>query len=367
MKYSNDKRIVMTLDAGGTNFVFSAIRSNQEIVETIILPSNGANLKLCLDTIVEGFTKIKERLPASPNAISFSFPGPCDYPNGIIGDLENLPGFRGGIALGPMLQEIFGIPVYINNDGDLFAYGEALGGMLPEINEKLKQAGSPKRYKNLFGITLGTGFGGGIVRNGELFIGDNSSAGEIWITRNKVTPKCYAEEGVSIRAIQRVYNENAKVKPENSLSPKEIYDIATGKADGDKDAALKSFDQMAEIIGDALANAITLIDGLIVVGGGLSGAAPLFMPRIVKELNSTIESIDGNKLSRLDSKAFNLDDDNELKSFINGETKKITIPGTNKILTYDPMKRFGIGLSKLGTNHAVSIGAYAFALNELDR
>lgn len=367
MKYSNDKRIVMTLDAGGTNFVFSAIQSNKEIVEPVTLLSNGANLKLCLDTIVEGFTKIKEKLADSPCAISFAFPGPCDYPNGIIGDLENLPGFRGGIALGPMLREIFEIPVYLNNDGDLFTYGEALGGFLPEINEKLRQAGSPKQYKNLFGITLGTGFGGGIVRNGELFIGDNSSAGEIWITRNKVTPRCYAEEGVSIRAIQRVYNENAKVKPEDALSPKEIYEIATGKADGDKDAALKSFDEMAEIVGDALANAITLIDGLIVIGGGLSGAAPLFMPRIVKELNSTIESIDGNKLTRLDSISFNLEDENELKSFIKGKTKKITVPGTNKTLSYDPMKRIGIGLSKLGTNHAVSIGAYAFALNELDR
>ena len=37
--YQFDKRIVMTLDAGGTNFVFSAIQSNEEIVEPIVLPS----------------------------------------------------------------------------------------------------------------------------------------------------------------------------------------------------------------------------------------------------------------------------------------------------------------------------------------
>ena len=102
------------------------------------------------------------------------FPGPADYPNGIIGDLGNLPGFRGGVALGPMLEEKFGIPVFINNDGDLFVYGEAIAGFLPYVNGLLEKAGSPKRYKNLFGVTLGTGFGGGIVRDGELFIGDNS-------------------------------------------------------------------------------------------------------------------------------------------------------------------------------------------------
>jgi len=50
---------------------------------------------------------VKENCPAPPAAISFAFLGPADYPNGIIGDLHNLPGFRGGVALGPMLEEKF--------------------------------------------------------------------------------------------------------------------------------------------------------------------------------------------------------------------------------------------------------------------
>ena len=94
-------------------------------------------------------------------AISFAFPGPVDYPAGIVGDLGNLPGFRGGVALGPMLEDRFKLPVFINNDGDLFTYGEAICGFLPYVNERLKAAGSAKQYKNLFGVTLGTGFGAG--------------------------------------------------------------------------------------------------------------------------------------------------------------------------------------------------------------
>ena len=112
-------------------------------------------------------------------AISFAFPGPADYPAGIIGDLPNLPAFRGGVALGPMLEAKFGLPVFINNDGDLFAYGEATAGFLPWVNDQLAQAGSPRRFENLVGVTLGTGFGGGIVRRGELLTGDNSMAAEI--------------------------------------------------------------------------------------------------------------------------------------------------------------------------------------------
>ncbi|MEI9960401.1 MAG: ROK family protein [Limisphaerales bacterium] len=54
------------------------------------------------------------------------------------------------------------------------------------MNDLLAKVGSPKRYRNLLGVTLGTGFGGGIVQDGKLFTGDNSVAGEIWALRNKL-------------------------------------------------------------------------------------------------------------------------------------------------------------------------------------
>ena len=149
MAYQHDDRIVLTLDAGGTNFVFSAIQGNKEIVDAITLPSHANDLDKCLETITNGFSQVKEKASGMPVAISFAFPGPADYPNGVIGDLANLPSFRGGVALGPMLERQFNLPVYINNDGDLFAYGEAIAGFLPWVNEQLEKAGSPKRYKNL--------------------------------------------------------------------------------------------------------------------------------------------------------------------------------------------------------------------------
>lgn len=366
MNYENDKRIVMTLDAGGTNFVFSAMQSNCQIIAPVCLPSYADNLERCLKAIVEGFNHVKSKLPALPSAISFAFPGPADYENGIIGDLGNLPSFRGGVALGPMLEEIFGIPVFINNDGDLFVYGEAIGGFLANINTKLRSAGSKKQYKNLFGITLGTGFGGGIVRNDELFTGDNGAAAEIWLMRNKLHSNTFAEEGASIRAIQRVYNENCADKNLIELSPKEIFEIATGVKPGNRTSAIKAFDALGEVVGDALANAITLVDGLIVIGGGLSGAASLFLPRIVDELNGTIESLKGEKLRRLEMKSYNLEDEKEFNEFISGTPVIIDVPYSKKKVTYDPVKRIGVGISKLETSTAVAIGAYNFALHILD-
>ena len=355
----------MTLDAGGTNLRFSALRGGKPVAETVSLPSNGDDLEKCLANIVEGFNRVKALCPQPPAAISFAFPGPADYPRGIIGDLGNLPGFRGGVALGPMLEEKFGIPVFMNNDGDLFVYGEAIGGILPHVNGLLEKAGSPKRYKNLFGVTLGTGFGGGIVRNGEIFIGDNSASGEVWLLRNKIHPSMNAEEGACIRAVRRVYANQSGTPFDQVPEPKELFEIANGNMVGNQAAAREAFRCLGESAGDAVANAITLIDGLTVIGGGISNAWPLFLPALVDELNSTFTNPAGNKFRRLLPAAFNLEDTVQLETFLKGETRTIKVPGSDRSLAYDSLLRVGVGMSRLGTSQAIAIGAYAFALQKL--
>jgi glucokinase len=324
-------------------------------------------LNRCLGNLVEGFTLTQRRCPTPPVAISFAFPGPADYLRGIIGDLPNLPAFRGGVALGPMLEDKFGIPVFINNDGDLFAYGEAIAGFLPYINGLLEKAGSPKRFKNLFGVTLGTGFGGGIVRDGDLFLGDNCVAGEVWLLRHKTTPETNAEEGASIRAVRRSYAANAGLRLSDVPEPKVISDIGLGVTPGNQDAAKEAFRELGTVVGDALGAALTLIDGLAVVGGGLSGAWPLFLPALVDELNSFYTGPNGNQFPRLASRAFNLQDQSQLETFVRGDLREIRAPGNGRILKYDALSRVGVGISRLGTSKAISLGAYAFALRTLDR
>ena len=83
--FQTDSRIVLTLDAGGTNMVFGAMQGGEFIVEPITMPSNANDLDLCLETMVVGFKAVINRLKEKPVAISFAFPGPADYPNGIIG------------------------------------------------------------------------------------------------------------------------------------------------------------------------------------------------------------------------------------------------------------------------------------------
>ncbi len=370
--YREDNRTVVTLDAGGTNFVFGAIRANKFIVDPITMPSNADDLDRCLATMVEGFERVIAQLDAKPAAISFAFPGPADYPNGIIGGhLPNFPSFRDGVALGPVvalgpfLEDKFGIPVYINNDADLYAYGEALAGALPRLNERLAAAGCDKRYRNLLGYTFGTGFGFGFVTDGELHVGDNSCV-ETFCLKHKYMPDVMVEDGVAVRAVKRMYAELSGVK-DPSLEPKDIFDIAEGKREGDREAARGAFASMGAVAGDAMATAVTLIDGVIVIGGGITAAAKYIMPSLLRELRSRMFQLDGGILNRVQMKVYDLDDEAEFAEFARGESRSIKVYGSDREVVYDPQKRIGVMISKIGASTAISLGAYAFALNDIDK
>ena len=362
--YDHDNRIVLTLDAGGTNMVFSAIQGNVEIVEPYCLPAYPDDLQKCLNTLIDGFTHIRNLLPKAPVAISFAFPGPADYKNGIIHDLPNFPSFRGGIPLGPFLEEHFHIPVFINNDGNLFAYGEALAGALPTLNEQLKKRGYCKEYRNLIGVTFGTGFGSGVVINNHLLNGDNDCGGDVWVFRNKLYPDKIAEESVSRRAITRVYNEYAAVQDE-TLTPNDIFRIAEGEIQGDRQAAIRSFAQLGEVAGDVIAHLLTFGDGIVVIGGGIIGAAKYIMPALIGELRSSLSTFSGDNLSRLQMEVVDAQDEDNLKQAGLEEGREIEIPNTNKKINYNPHKKTFIMTTSIGTSTAISLGAYAYALHQL--
>lgn len=364
--YKSDNRIVITLDAGGTNFVFSAMRGYEFIVPPVTYLSGAHDLALCLATMVKGFEEVIGQLPEKPVAISFAFPGPADYRAGIIGGyLPNFPSFRDGVALGPFLSHKFDLPVFINNDADLFAFGEATGGALPELNRRIRALGGHHHYTNMLGFTFGTGLGIGSVINGALNIGNNSCV-ETFCLPHKHMRDIIVEEGASIRAIKREYGRLSG-NPDHGLEPYDIFLIAEGKKKGDAGAARKAFELFGEIAGDAFATATCITDSIIVVGGGLTGAMKYIKPALLKEMRSSIATLGGDKVDRLQMRVFDLDDELEFAKFVTGDARTIPVYGTDQTVTYDPMKRTGIIMSKLGASKAISIGAYVYALSQIDK
>ncbi|NBC83532.1 MAG: ROK family protein [Bacteroidetes bacterium] len=361
MDYLNDDRIVLLLDAGGTNFVYSAKQFGRDIVPPLTKPAYGNDLDVCIKKMIEGFQEIISQLPKKPAAISFAFPGPADYPKGIIGDLKNLSGFRGGVPLGSILQNAFHIPVFINNDGDLFAYGEALTGILPEINKELTEKNNALQFKNLVGLTLGTGFGGGMVLNQELYQGDNAMGMEVWLMGNRFDVNAFAENKISTAAIINTYSQYSSDK---NLMPKDIYEIAMQQKPGDAKMAQRAFEIFGQNLGEVIANLITLFDGVIVLGGGIAAAGNLFMPGVMDILNSYFE-IENEKYSRIVQQAFYYNDKQQKSKFLESTSVAISVPGKEEKLLYNPRPKIPIAISKQGAGESILLGAYTYALKQL--
>ena len=204
-----------------------------------------------------------------------------------------------------------------------------------------------------------------MIVNNTLNRGDNSCV-ETWCLPHCKNKDIIVEDGVSIRAVKRVYGDLSGDVNHN-LEPKDIFEIAEGAREGNVEAAREAFAEMGEVAGEAMATAATLTDGLIVIGGGMTAASKYFMPALLKSLRGKINTLSGDKIGKVQMKVYNLDDPDEFELFAKGSQRKLKIYGSEIEVDYDPQKRIGVGISKIGANKATSIGAYMFALNQLDK
>jgi predicted NBD/HSP70 family sugar kinase len=179
-------------------------------------------------------------------------------------------------------------------------------------------------------------------------------------------PGIIVEDGVAIRAVKRVYGEKSG-NPDHGLEPKDICEIADGTREGDREAAKEAFATLGRIAGAAISTAVTIIDGLVVIGGGISAASRWIMPALLEEMRSKLHTLGGDEVNLVQMKVYDLENADEFKLFAKGEVKKVKVYGEDRYVDYDSQKRIGIAISKLGASKAVSVGAYAFALSELDK
>ena len=132
-------------------------------------------------------------------------------------------------------------------------------------------------------------------------------------------------------------------------------------------AAKRAFDHAGEVLGEAIASMNAVVDGIVVIGGGIIAAHKYLMPAVMRELNGTLEMYEGAPADRMEMKAFFLDDPGDCAAFLAPTSRRIVVPRTTETVEYDPVKRMGVITTKLGTSRAIAFGAYAFALNELDK
>ena len=90
------------------------------------------------------------------------------------------------------------------------------------------------------------------------------------------------------------------------------------------------------------------------------------MPALLTELRGKLHTLGGDELDRVQMKVYDLDDDAQFEAFARGERRQLRVYGSDRTVEYDPQKRIGVMISKLGASRAISVGAYAFALSMID-
>ncbi len=159
---------VIGVDMGGTKILSAVVNASGNILATAKIPTQAKDdtsivIDRISDCIKEAFKK-SEVSEDTIRAIGIGAPGPLDPETGVVIFAPNL-GWK-DVPLKTELEERIGIPTFVDNDVNVGTLGE-------------HTYGAGRGVQNLVGIFVGTGIGGGIIMNGELFHGASKTAGEI--------------------------------------------------------------------------------------------------------------------------------------------------------------------------------------------
>lgn len=251
-------------DVGGTKIEFGAFNEKLERVATERVPTPGDDYDKLVDILVSIIEKADKTFSCEGH-VGIGIPGIEDAEDGTL-LTSNIPAAMGR-TLRKDLEARLGRRVEIDNDANCFALSEAWDESL-------------QGEKSVLGLILGTGFGGGLVFNGQVFSGKNHVAGELGHTRLPIDAWFHLGENAPL------FSCGCKNKGciDNYLSGRgfeQLYahyygeklkaiEIIQRHAEGDA-KAVEHVDRFMELLAICLANLLTGLDShAVVLGGGLS-------------------------------------------------------------------------------------------------
>ncbi len=248
---TRDQRMKIGMDIGGTKIAFGLVDAGSEIVSEIrrFEVAGYDEAENLVRRMVDEFEALAAEYGYSREQIKglgVGTPGPLDLETGTVLNTPNMIIFR-DFGLKAALNATAGLPVEVNNDANVFVLGEAL-------------AGQAQHGEIVLGVTLGTGFGCGLVMNKRIYTGATGTAAEIATCPYR---GAHLEDYVSGRGLSRMYEERSGEKIHGP-------ELAKRAAEGEA-AALETFHEFGEHVGRAFAWFVNLLDpDYIVVGGSIS-------------------------------------------------------------------------------------------------
>jgi glucokinase len=258
---------IIGIDLGGTAIKLGRFTPEGECLQAWTLPTPQPPRP---ETVIAIMARAIAQLDPEGKAIAIGVgtPGPSDAAGRVARYALNLEGWT-DVPLADRLEALTGKLTIISNDANCAALGESWLG-----------AGRP--FQNMILLTLGTGVGGGVILNRQLFIGRGGAAGELGLVSVDLNgPPCNSgnrgslEQHVSAQAIRRRMGQEPR-------------ELALKARNGDE-AAIAFWQNYGRELAAGIASSVyVLTPEAVVIGGGISASADLFFPTLEAELEQRV-------------------------------------------------------------------------------
>ncbi len=244
---------IVGVDLGGTSVRAAAVRDGKIVKRAVRRISGKAAEEVVLGEV---FETIDEVVGGGVAGIGIGVPSVVDVERGIVYAVENIPAWR-AVPLKDRLEARYGCPAYVNNDANAFALGEL-------------HFGKGRDYRNMVGLTIGTGLGAGIIIDGRLYSGPNCGAGEIGAIP-------YRDATIERYAAGQFFEHEAGVGGE----------VVFERAQRGEAEAVRLFHAFGLELGHAILTILYAYDPeLIMLGGSIARAFPFFDGGMREKLKS---------------------------------------------------------------------------------
>ncbi len=232
------------VDLGGTKVAAGKINGT-ELGEVIykLIPANSNDPRDIINVLVEIIEQLFDKFVMG---IGIGIPGLVSRNKGVVYDIQNIPSWK-EIHLKNILETHFQVPVYIDNDANCFALGES-------------RFGKGKGEDDFVGLILGTGMGGGIIKDGFLLSDAHCGSGEFG----------------NIPYLDSIYENYCSGKFFMKKFNMKGERLAEAAAQGDL-VALRAFEEFGYHLGNAIKTIKFAVDPRkVIIGGSVAQANEYF-------------------------------------------------------------------------------------------
>lgn len=241
------------IDMGGTNIRVGVVKDD-EIIKKIEKPTLAYRSEQ--EILNDLIAAIKEAITPEVKSIGIGVPSVVDIEKGIVYNVANIESWK-EVHLKDILEKEFSLPVAINNDANCFALGESTHG-------------KGKQYKDVVGMTIGTGVGAGLILNGQLYSGSNTGAGEVG----------------DMPYLDRVFEYYCSGQFFMQVHNVKGSDVANKAANNDK-GALEMYKEFGRHFGNLIKSVLFAYDPqVIILGGSIAKSFDLFSEEMYKVIET---------------------------------------------------------------------------------